>query len=98
MRRSKAPDSNIYKNKSYEQLKDISKNLEPILRIGKNGINENVISEINGHLERRRLIKIKLLPAFLDSNDRRIIALKLATKTNSKLVQQIGGIVVLYKK
>lgn len=90
--------TNIYKNKSFAELKDISKGMEPILRIGKNGLTDGVISEINSQLNKRHLVKIKMLPAFLDSEDRKIIALKIAKKTDSKLVQQVGGVIVLYKK
>ena len=89
---------NIYKNKTFSELKEISKNMEPILRIGKNGLTNGVVSEIDSQLRKRHLIKIKMLPAFLDTQDRRIIALKLAKKTDSKLVQQVGGVVVLYRK
>ena len=35
--------------------------LEPLVRIGKNGIDKNMVEEIERHLEDKELIKIKIL-------------------------------------
>jgi RNA-binding protein len=75
-----------------------AKSLEPLVRIGKNGITENVVIEIIRLLRKREIIKIKLLHAFLEENNRKIIAEELAQKTNSIIVEQVGGIVVLMRK
>ncbi|MFT4303861.1 MAG: YhbY family RNA-binding protein [Candidatus Woesearchaeota archaeon] len=44
-----------------EQLKKKSKSLDPSIRIGKNGINDNVLNEIKILVKKRQLIKIKIL-------------------------------------
>lgn len=72
--------------------------LEPALRIGKSGLTENVIEEIKLQLKKRKLIKVKLLKSFISSKDRKKIAGEIAQRTDSKLVQQIGFVVVLYKE
>ena len=43
------------------RLKKEAKILEPILRIGKNGMNDSIILEIEKLLKKRKLIKIKVL-------------------------------------
>ena len=44
-----------------EKAKIIGQNLDPLVRIGKKGITEGIIEEINRHLDDRDLIKIKVL-------------------------------------
>ena len=69
--------------------------LEPIIRIGKNGLTENIIKEIKTHIKKRKLIKVKLLKSFIGENNRKELAKELADKTDSKVIQQIGFVVVL---
>ncbi len=72
--------------------------LEPIIRIGKNGINDNVLEEIRKHLKKKKIIKIKFLKSFIKGKDRKKINNEIADKTDSVLVDQIGFVAVLYKK
>ena len=47
------------KQKSY--LKGLSHNMQPIIQIGKNGVNEMLVKTIEDALEARELIKISVL-------------------------------------
>lgn len=78
-------------------IKSKSKNLEPILRIGKSGITPNQIDEIKKLLKKKKLVKIKMLNNFVSGKNRKAAAKELSEKTNSVLVDYIGNIVVLYK-
>jgi RNA-binding protein len=81
-----------------KELKGNAKLLEPVVRIGKNGLTDEVIVQISKVLDKRRLIKIKFLRAFLENNDRKKAAEELAKKTRSLLVEQVGFVAVLYKE
>lgn len=81
-----------------KELKNKGKLLEPIIRIGKNGLKDSVIDEINKHLKKRKLIKIKFLKSFIKGEDRKRIAQEIATKTNSVLIDQVGFVAVLCQK
>ncbi len=78
-------------------LKQQAQSLTPILRIGKNGASEAVLSEIKNHLRKRGLIKIKLLTAALEGRSRKELAQTIADATHAQLVEATGFIVVLYK-
>ncbi len=78
-----------------KELLEKTNKLKPVLRIGKNGITENVINDINTYLKKRRLIKVKLLKSF--TGDRKKTAKEIADKTNSEIIQQVGFVVSLYK-
>lgn len=67
-----------------------------IVHIGKGGITDNLLVQLQGVLEARELVKIKLLPntevALGDA------AAELSHATGSELVQTIGKNVVLYRR
>ncbi len=81
--------------KEIKSLRAKAKTLEPIVRIGKNGLTESMIREIERHLKKRKLIKIKLLKSV---EDRKTIAEEIAKRTNSELIEAVGFIVVLFKQ
>jgi len=79
------------------KLRSKAKLLEPVIRIGKNGLTEGMVKEIAKLLKKKRLIKIKMLKAFLQDNDRKDAAKEIAEKTGSIIIDQVGFVVVLYK-
>ena len=83
--------------KEYKKLKK-AKVLEPVIRIGKEGLTASVIEEIKKHLKKRRLIKVKMLGSFLEDKDKKLAAKEVAEKTDSILVDKVGFVVVLLRK
>jgi len=79
------------------KLKEKAKTLEPVIRIGKNGLTENTIKEIKKQLNKKKLIKVKLLRAFINDKDKKLVANKIAEETNSRIIDLVGFVVVLYK-
>ena len=77
-------------------LRSLANCLEPTMQIGKDGINENSIIQVEQMLFAKELIKIKVLNN--QDEDTRVLANVLAEKTNSEVVQVIGRTVVLYKR
>lgn len=70
--------------------------LRPIFQVGKVGVNDNMVIQINEALEKRELIKVSVLQNCLeDKND---VAQALVQGTNAELVQIIGNNIVLYKE
>ena len=80
-----------------KKLKEKAKTLEPVIRIGKNGLTESTIKEIKKQLNKKNLIKVKLLRAFISDKNKKDIAKEIAQKTNSQLIDLVGFVVVLYK-
>ena len=81
-----------------KELKSKAKAIKPILWIGKNGITDGLINELKYLLKRKKLVKIKLLRGFLEENDKKEVVDELVTKTDSELVEQVGFIIVLYRR
>lgn len=70
--------------------------LTPIFQVGKGGVNDNLIKQIEEALEVRELIKVSMLDTC--SEDKHDVANQLAEGSDAELVQLIGRTVVLYKE
>lgn len=82
-------------SKQRAYLRSLSNRIEPIFQIGKSGVTEVLVEELNKALEARELIKINILETAPDS--KKDIAEEIALKTDSVLVQILGNKVTLYK-
>lgn len=77
-------------------LKSKANTLDPIFQIGKNGISDNFIKQVEEALEARELIKIKVLNnSLLEATE---VANEIADKTDAEFVQSLGSKFVLYKE
>jgi len=81
------------KQKRY--LRSEAHHLTPIFQVGKGGVNEHMLKQIEEALEVRELLKVSILTNNEDDKDE--VAKSLAKGTKSELVQLIGLTVVLYK-
>ncbi|WP_339214583.1 ribosome assembly RNA-binding protein YhbY [Ornithinibacillus sp. FSL M8-0202] len=77
-------------------LRSKAHHLKPIFQVGKIGVNENMIVQVNEALEKRELIKITILQNCLD--DKETVAEELQAGTGAEIVQIIGNNIVLYKE
>lgn len=71
--------------------------LEPIIQIGKEGISDNLLTQISDALDARELIKIRV---HLETSPLRPreCAGQIAEALSAEVIQVIGGIIVLYRK
>ncbi|MCD6341120.1 MAG: YhbY family RNA-binding protein [Desulfurococcales archaeon] len=69
------------------------------VNIGKQGVTENVIKEIERRLEDEEVIKVRVLRSFKRASGREIeeIAEEVAGKVNAKVVDVRGNVFVLVK-
>ncbi|NLI68888.1 MAG: ribosome assembly RNA-binding protein YhbY [Bacilli bacterium] len=77
-------------------LRSKAHHLKAIFQVGKDGVNENMINQLNDVLEKRELIKVRVLKNCL--LDKETIAEQLAEGTGAEVVQMIGSHIVLYKE
>ena len=82
------------KQRSY--LKGLANNIEPIFQLGKNGLTENFVKQVDEALEARELVKINVLKnCFLDAAD---VASQLTDELNAEFVQSIGRKFIIYRE
>lgn len=76
-------------------LRGLANKIDAIFQVGKNGISDNLIMQVNDALEARELIKLNVLET--SPEDIQEIANTLSEATNSVLVQTVGNKITLYR-
>jgi RNA-binding protein len=71
---------------------------KPAIIMGKNGLTEQMITNIKNELKKSTIVKIKILPTFVENKDKKKIVDDIVERTNSKLVQSIGFTVVVTRR
>ena len=84
-------------SKQRAQLRGLANSIDTIVQIGKDGIGENLIQQVNDALEARELIKGRVLENNIEY-DARLAAQEQAAATRSEVVQVIGTKFVLYRE
>lgn len=83
-------------SKQRAYLKKLANSINPSLQVGKTGLTNNILEELEIHLEHRELVKISVLensPVFVDE-----IVDEILEKTGAEFVQKIGNKLILYRK
>lgn len=76
-------------------LRGLAHGLNPIVQIGKNGLTESVLKQIDEALSKHELIKIK----FIDFKDeKKEIAAEIEKKLNCEMCGSIGHIFVFFRQ
>lgn len=75
----------------------LSRELQPSIRIGKSGITESLVEEIDGQLTKRTIVKIKINRGLFERKDIEEVWNHLAKATNSTLVLARGNVGVLWR-
>lgn len=88
-------DVYIMTSKQRAYLRGLANTIDPIFQIGKSGISENLIKQLNDAIEARELIKISTLETAPEGA--RELGEEIAIATNSILVQTIGNKITLYR-
>lgn len=83
-------------SKQRAYLRGLSNRIEAIFQLGKNGINDNLIKQLDDALEARELIKITVLETAPDSAKN--LSFEISEKTNSIVVQVIGNKITLFRQ
>ncbi|MCH1422457.1 MAG: YhbY family RNA-binding protein [Candidatus Poseidoniaceae archaeon] len=75
----------------------LSHDFQATIRIGKSGITETLISEIDAQLTTRSLVKIKINRGLFEKKDIPNVWSHLAEQTHSKVVLSRGNVGVLWR-
>lgn len=78
------------------QLRGMANGYETIVQIGKGGINEKLLKQVDDALEARELIKLRVLETAPDTA--RATADEVSEKVGADVVQVIGSKFILYRE
>jgi len=83
-------------SKQRAYLRSLANTLDPIFQIGKGGINDNMLDQIDAALEKRELIKVTLLQT-AEEETREACDL-MCSRLGAEPVQCIGRRFVIYRR
>lgn len=81
-----------------KEMRSESKSMDPTITIGKNGLTDQVVSNIKDELSRRRLVKIKILPSIVEESGKDKLFEEIISKSEAKVIQKIGFTITLTKR
>ncbi|MDH5481871.1 MAG: YhbY family RNA-binding protein [Candidatus Bathyarchaeota archaeon] len=71
---------------------------KPTILIGKIGVSQELLKEIERQLEKKKTVKIKILKSALERDKAKEIASRIAEQTDALLVEVRGHTFMLYKR
>jgi len=69
----------------------------PNVWVGKEGVTPQILDEICRQLEKKKMVKVKMLKTALKDEDAKNVASKIAQQTESTLIDVRGHTFILYK-
>lgn len=82
-------------SKQRSRLRAIGNELTPILMIGKGGINENLVAQLDEALTARELVKARVLPH--TEFEPREVAASLSQSVTAEVIQVIGRNILFFR-
>ncbi len=84
-------------SKTRAKFRAEANSLNAIFQIGKDGLSENLLQQLSDALDKRELIKVRVL---LESAKEKpeYYANKISDALKADIIQVIGGVIVLYRK
>jgi RNA-binding protein len=80
-------------------IRFVLKDENPTIWVGKDGLTEQSIAEMEKQLQRNKMVKVRILPTALQElNTAESIAKKASQQTNGALVEVRGHVFILYRK
>ena len=71
---------------------------KPTIWIGKNQVSLEILREIEQQLEKKEMVKIKILKSALQGDEAKAVASGIAEQTEASLVEVRGHTFMLYKR
>jgi len=71
---------------------------KPTIWIGKSGVSQESLKEIEKQLDKREMVKIRILKSALEGDEAKQIALRITEQTEASLVEVRGHTFMLYKR
>ena len=71
---------------------------KPTIWVGKEGAAPRIVNEISRQLEKREIVKVRILKSALKDEEAKSVASKIAQQTDSTLIEVRGHTLLLYKR
>ena len=82
-------------NNQTKTLRGLAHSLKPVVMVGQNGLKDTIFEEVETALDFHELIKVKIAA---DRDEREEIMNEILKKSKAEKVQQIGQVLVLFRR
>ena len=82
-------------NAQLRKLKAMAQRMDASIKVGKQGLSEGFVKSLDEELSRHELVKVKFVEF---KEQKKELAPQLADRTHSRLVMQVGNVVVLFRR
>ena len=80
-------------------VRHVLKDENPTIWIGKEGLTDACVGEVEKQLQKTKMVKVRILPAALQGeNTAQSIGVKAAEQTGAALVEVRGHVIILFRK
>ena len=86
------------KHMSKRQLKHHYSHSKPLIWIGKRGVSQSMLAEIDRQLEQSEVVKVRVLRSAFTDQEITVLASEITRSTKSALLEIRGHTFTLYKK
>lgn len=76
------------------ELKSRAQLLQPLVRVGHDGISPQMLKALNDALDQHELVKIKFMAL---KDQKKVLARAIEVQTESKMVQRVGNTATYYR-
>lgn len=81
-----------------KSLKIVGMSMKPTVQVGKFGLTDAILNEIDEQLEKHEFIKIKILQSMGPSKHWKDKVVEMVEKLKAELIEIKGGTILLYRK
>lgn len=81
-----------------KELRIRGMSIKPTVHVGKSGLSDSIVKEIDEQLEKREFIKIKMLQSMGPSKHWKDDVSEMVEKLKAELIEIKGGTILLYRK
>ena len=81
-----------------KELRIRGMSIKPTVQVGKSGLTDGIVKEIDEQLEKREFIKIKMLQSMGPSKRWKDEVVEMAERLKAELIEIKGGTILLYRK
>lgn len=78
-----------------KRLRGLAHGLKPVVRLGKDGVTETVVGELDRALDHHELVKVRLVG---DRDERTRDSEALADRTGAEVAGTIGSVAILFRR
>jgi RNA-binding protein len=82
-------------SKQRKYLRGVAHDLEPVVHVGKGGLTDELVAQVDGALDAHELIKVRFVAG---KAEKAALAAEICARTDAAEAGRVGHVVILYRR